>query len=183
MLTALRAATARGRWPREAYVLLGLVVAQAATAAFFVYDIAVDLATGGSDDPVHDLMESLAVLALCCGVVFMAREVRRLLDRHRRMEGQLRAARGAFHAVMERHFADWALTPSERDVALLSIKGLSIADIAAARSTREGTVKAQLNAIYGKAGVAGRHQLLGLFIDELVDGPLPAAPEPAPAEV
>jgi DNA-binding NarL/FixJ family response regulator len=65
----------------------------------------------------------------------------------------------------------------------LSIKGLSIADIAAARSTREGTVKAQLNAIYGKAGVAGRHQLLGLFIDELVDGPLPAAPEPAPAEV
>jgi len=33
----------------------------------------------------------------------------------------------------------------------------------------EGTVKAQTNAIYRKAGVSGRPQLLSLFIEDLMD--------------
>jgi hypothetical protein len=36
---------------------------------------------------------------------------------------------------------------------------MSTAEIAALRSTSEGTVKAQTNAIYRKAGVTGRSQL------------------------
>jgi DNA-binding CsgD family transcriptional regulator len=61
---------------------------------------------------------------------------------------------------------------------MLAIKGLSIAEIAAMRQTREGTVKAQCNAIYGKAGVSGRQQLLSLFIEELMGEALvPAARE------
>jgi len=64
-------------------------------------------------------------------------------------------------------------------VALLSLRGLSIADIATTRGSRPGTVKAQLNAIYGKAGVTGRHELLSLFIEELIGGPpLLASPRP-----
>ncbi len=55
-------------------------------------------------------------------------------------------------------------------MALLAIKGLSIAEIAEARGVREGTVKAQSAAVYGKAGVSGRLQLLSLFIDELMEG-------------
>ena len=53
-------------------------------------------------------------------------------------------------------------------VALFAIKGMSTAEIAALRSTSEGTVKAQTNAIYRKAGVSGRSQLLSLFIDDLM---------------
>ena len=79
----------------------------------------------------------------------------------------MRAASGAFYQLMEDRF-DWSLTPSERDVALLAIKGLSIAEIAEARQTKDGTIKAQSNAIYRKAGVSGRPQLLSLFIDELM---------------
>ena len=60
------------------------------------------------------------------------------------------------------------MTPAERDVALFSIKGFSTADIAGFREVSEGTIKAQTNAIYRKAGVSGRAQLLSLFIDELV---------------
>jgi DNA-binding NarL/FixJ family response regulator len=48
------------------------------------------------------------------------------------------------------------------------IKGIGFGAIAEARSSREGTVKAQSNAIYRKAGVAGRHELLALFLDELL---------------
>ena len=70
---------------------------------------------------------------------------------------------------MDERFADWDLTPAERDVALFAIKGFSTQDIAELRGVSEGTVKAQSNAIYRKAGVTGRAQLLSLFIDELVE--------------
>jgi DNA-binding NarL/FixJ family response regulator len=53
-------------------------------------------------------------------------------------------------------------------VALFAIKGLSIAEIARVRHTKEGTIKAQCNAIYVKAGVTGRQQLLSLFIEGLM---------------
>jgi DNA-binding NarL/FixJ family response regulator len=53
---------------------------------------------------------------------------------------------------------------------------MSTAEIATLRNTSEGTVKAQTNAIYRKAGVTGRPQLLSLFIEDLMrsDGPAPA---------
>ena len=49
-----------------------------------------------------------------------------------------------------------------------TVKGFSTAEIGRVRGTFEGTVKAQTNAIYRKAGVRGRAQLLCLFIDDLV---------------
>lgn len=36
----------------------------------------------------------------------------------------------------------------------------------------EGTVKAHSAAVYRKAGVTGRMQLVTLFLDELMEGPL-----------
>jgi len=173
MLTRARDA-ARGRWPKEAKALGALIVLQAATAVFFLADNIIDLASEAPGDLPHNLAEGVAVLVLGTGVVFLTREVRRMLRRHVHVESQLQAARGAFSEIMERHFSEWSLTPSERDVALLSIKGAPIAEIAAARNTREGTVKAQLNAIYSKAGVSNRTQLVGVFIDEIIDTPLPA---------
>jgi DNA-binding CsgD family transcriptional regulator len=53
-------------------------------------------------------------------------------------------------------------------VALFAIKGLSTQEIAVLRATSEGTVKAQTNAIYRKAGVSGRSQLLSVFIEDLM---------------
>ena len=70
--------------------------------------------------------------------------------------------------LVEEYFEQWGLTPSEKDVALLAIKGLSISEIARVRETKDGTIKAQSNAIYRKAGVSGRSQLLSLFIEELM---------------
>ena len=72
------------------------------------------------------------------------------------------------------------LEEAERDVALFSIKGLSTAAIAEMRQVSEGTVKAQTNAIYRKAGVSGRPQLLSLFIEDLMDDGLRARGEDQP---
>ena len=106
---------------------------------------------------------------------------RALRDRHR-AEEQLRRASGAFADLLQERFQEWGLTPSEKDVALFAIKGMSTAEIASLRSTSEGTVKAQTNAIYRKAGVTGRPQLLSLFIEDLMrdDGSIRPMPEAAP---
>ncbi len=116
----------------------------------------------------HEYFEFAIVVALALGIGLTVREIRKVLLRHKSMEKTLRAASGAFYQLMEDRFDSWSLTPSERDVALLAIKGLSIAEIAKARHTKEGTIKAQCNATYRKAGVTGRTQLLSLFIDELM---------------
>lgn len=97
--------------------------------------------------------------------------LRRSYRRQQQIEDQLRAASGAFMELMEDRFSEWGLTSAERDVALFSVKGMSTQEIAALRDVSEGTVKAQTNAIYRKAGVSGRSQLLSLFIDDLVEIP------------
>ena len=70
--------------------------------------------------------------------------------------------------VLAERFDEWGLTKAEKDVALFAIKGMSTAEIAGLRATSEGTIKAQTNAIYRKAGVTGRPQLLSLFIEDLM---------------
>lgn len=161
---------------RRTLALSGLLVAQAACAAFFVVDVMADFAGWDllSEGTLHHSIELLAVVVLVLGIIRTAIEIRRIRTRHAKIEAQLRVAAGAFLELLEERFDDWELTPSERDVALLAIKGLSIAEIAEVRRTKEGTVKAQSNAIYAKAGVTGRQQLLSLFIEDLMaDGVVP----------
>lgn len=123
-----------------------------------------------------ELFEIGAILGLLFGVVASGLLLRQSLRRQRTAEASLRVASGAFMQVLDEKLTSWQLTPAERDVALFAIKGLSIAEIAEIRATSEGTVKAQTNAIYRKAHVSGRPQLLSLFIDELMGDALPGVP-------
>ena len=120
---------------------------------------------------LYEIIEIAAAAGLLIGAALGAMMLRRTLRSHDRMEGQLRAASGAFMELLDDRFAEWALTPAERDVALFAIKGMSTTEIAGLRGVSEGTIKAQTNAIYRKAGVSGRSQLLSQFIDELVEMP------------
>ena len=157
-------------------LILAVLVIQVLCTVFFVSEILSAL-TGFS--PVswrnHELIEIGAALGLVIGIVMGAVQLRRSMARTRRVEEQLRAASGAFMELLEERFGEWGLTPAERDVALFSIKGLSTSEIATLRATSDGTVKAQTNAIYRKAGVSGRAQLMSLFIEDLMDGPLPVS--------
>ncbi len=150
--------------------LWGLFAIQLLCAVYFLFDAVGDLAGYDFDHNTMygDVIENIVVVALILSLVFTILEIRKVLGREKRMEAQLTVASGAFVDLLEEHFDDWGLTPSERDVALLAIKGLTIADIARLRETKDGTIKAQCNAIYRKAGVNGRPQLLSLFIEELI---------------
>lgn len=150
-------------------------IIQILCAVFFVSDILITVIgwpVATINWQVHELIEIGAALGLILGAGVGAYMLRAALRRSAKVESQLRAASGAFMELLEDRFRDWGLTPAERDVALFAIKGLSTQDIAQIRATSEGTVKAQTNAIYRKAGVTGRPQLLSLFIDDLMDGPL-----------
>lgn len=154
-------------------VVVAVIALQAICAVYFVADIGSSV-LGLSVRPLNwqlvELLEIGAALGLILGVVLGAVALGRMRARTRRAEDALRLASGAFMDVLSDRFQTWGLTPAERDVALFAIKGMSTGDIARLRDTSEGTVKAQTAAIYRKAGVTGRPQLLSLFIDDLMVG-------------
>ena len=155
--------------------LIILFVVQAVCAMFFVTDIVMSV-FGFYPLPIswtsREVLEIGAAVGLVLGLIFGTLALRRSIKEMRFAQAGLRRASTAFMDVLNEHFAEWGLTPAERDVALFSIKGLSMQDIAAMRQTSEGTIKAQTNAIYRKAGVSGRPQLLSLFIEDLMAEPI-----------
>ena len=76
-------------------------------------------------------------------------------------------AKGLSEAIDEQ-FSRWGLTPAEREVALLLIKGLSTPDIALLRETREATVRQQAQSVYRKAHLGGRADLAAFFLEDLL---------------
>jgi len=154
---------------RQGAIIL-IIVVQFFCALFFVAQILASvLGLTPYNWQVHELIELGAALGLLLGVALGWIVLRRTMARNVAVEDQLRAASGAFMEVVNERFATWDLTKAERDVALFAIKGMSTQEIAGLRNVSEGTIKAQTNAIYRKAGVSGRTQLLSLFIDELMD--------------
>ncbi len=77
-------------------------------------------------------------------------------------------ARQQFREVIKQQFNDWGLSPSEQEVGLLLLKGLSLKEIAVIRDTMEKTVRQQASAIYKKAGLNGRHAFSAWFIEDIL---------------
>jgi len=98
-----------------------------------------------------------------------------------------RALEGLGEAI-DGQFRQWDLTPTEREVALLLLKGHSHKRIADLTGRRERTVRQHSVVVYQKAGLSGRAGLAGFFLEDLM---LPDheresiqmnAPEPSPSE-
>lgn len=153
--------------------LVLLITAQVLCAAVFLMDVVRDGFDAGLRDFLmgHFAIEAVAVVALIAGILFEILVLRTLLQSKAHLERQVTLAAQAFHAVIEAHFDSWTLTPSERDIAHFTVKGCSIAEIAVLRGSAEGTVKSHLNAIYRKAGVGNRGELLSLLIEDLMESP------------
>jgi DNA-binding NarL/FixJ family response regulator len=85
--------------------------------------------------------------------------------------------------AIDGQFDKWGLTPAERDIALLQLKGLRHKEIAELRKTSERTVRQQALSVYRKAGLSGRTDLAAFFLEDLL---LPGVRHPAdrpPADV
>lgn len=161
---------ARSRTGRRAVLLAAVILVQTLCAVFFLGDVVGDILSDGKFEGTHKWVEIMAGLAMIVGVAFLSLEFWRVISRVAVLETATRAAQGEMAEVIETFFDDWALTASERDVALLMLKGIENDEIARIRGTATGTVRAQCTAVFRKAGVDGRPQLFSIFMEELLAG-------------
>ena len=154
--------------------LILVIVVQVTCAAIFVFDVMHDFRSDGGSfsQDMNLLVEMTATAGLAAAIYFEIRYLRRLLRHQSRLQEGLSIASSAMHDIVLDLFGKWKLTPSEREVAMLMIKGFPIAEIARIRGGAEGTVKAHLNSIYRKSGSGSRGEMLSLLIDPLMSTPL-----------
>jgi DNA-binding CsgD family transcriptional regulator len=68
---------------------------------------------------------------------------------------------------MDNQFEKWSMTPAEKDVGLLILKGLSHKEIASLRGTSEATVRQQAQSIYAKSQLPGKTAFSAYFLDDI----------------
>lgn len=162
-------------------------IALALVALLAAVDVAFDIGEGA--DAAHVAVEVAIVLLGGLGALLLGRRWRamaaavrdarltaaELEDRLARSQAEARRWRdeagdllAGLGAAIERQFDRWQLSPAEAEVALLMLKGLSHKQIAEIRGVSEATVRQQARAIYKKADVAGKHELLAFFLEDLM---------------
>lgn len=146
--------------------------------------IAIDLVNDSMDGVVwwHILAEGTAGLLAIGGIFYLVKDSLRLRhdltyakDRETKLQAQAdqwqsqaKAYLDGLSVLIADQLTTWSLTPAEREVAFLLLKGMSLKDISTLRGTTEKTARVQSMAIYAKAGLAGRSELSAFFLEELL---------------
>jgi DNA-binding CsgD family transcriptional regulator len=146
--------------------------------------VSVDLVTDSGEGVKwwHLFIEGFIALAAMIGIYFLLRgsfTLKHSLADERKSTLQLREEaekwrdqskkyiQGLSQAI-ETQLIQWNLTDSEKEVAFLLLKGMSLKEIAEVRNTAEKTARTQSVAIYSKAGLAGRSELAAFFLEDLL---------------
>lgn len=95
-------------------------------------------------------------------------EARRSSEDARRWNAEAQSLLQGLGAAIDRQFDRWGLSPAEREIALLQLKGLRHRDIAELRQTSERTVRQQALSVYRKSGLNGRSDLAAFFLEDLL---------------
>lgn len=130
----------------------------------------------------HLLAEGTAGLLALCGTFYILRDTFRL-KKNLRNERQISAVLkkeseewrnrsrtylDGLSEAIDRQLSIWNLTPAEKEVAFLLLKGMSLKEIAGIRGTAEKTARVQSMSIYSKSGLAGRSELAAFFLEDLL---------------
>ena len=70
-------------------------------------------------------------------------------------------------ASINNQFDRWKLTPTEKEIGLFLLKGLSHKQVALIRDVSEATARQQARSVYQKAKLTGRHDLAAFFLEDL----------------
>lgn len=162
---------------RRSLVFAG-VVALVVTAGIAL-DLTVDLFIAGT---AHIAIEAVGVVIWIAAIYATVRAVRSSMARSRDLASELSRTRAenarsqhranrvlaGLAGAIDAQFVRWGLSRSERDVAMLLLKGLSLKEIAATRHASEATVRQQAQGVYRKAQVSGRAELSAHFLEDLL---------------
>lgn len=142
-----------------------------AIAGLIGVDITADYRSG--TEASHLLTEAAVMVAAFAGAkIRLSVDLVAARQEAERFRNEARDALRGLGEAIDRQFIRWQLSPAEREVGLLLLKGLSHKEVAAARSTSETTIRQQALAIYRKAGLHNRAELSAFFLEDLL---LPAA--------
>jgi len=162
---------------RERFVIIGILLIVTILVGF-------DLYTDSREGVIlwHVLFEGFIGLVALSGIFYLLRGT---IDLRHRLQQEIEEF-STFKHEAERWRADsrkyvdglalaidqqltkWKLTISEKEVAFLLLKGLSLKEIADVRKTTEKTARVQSMAVYAKAGISGRSELSAYFLEDLL---------------
>ena len=91
----------------------------------------------------------------------------RRLERDRWRASAREALEGLGRAI-DAQFDEWRLTPAEREVALLLLKGYGHKRVADLTGRSERTARQHAGTVYEKAGLGGRAELSAFFLQDLM---------------
>lgn len=171
----------------EGRLLAAVFFAFVAVALLAALDVASDVREGTTFR--HVVAEGVVVVVGMVGAFFIARRSLQVLRSERAarkqalvLAEQLEATRAEANrwraeaadllkglgAALDVQFQRWSLSPAEKEVALLLLKGLSHKEIAQVRAITEATARQQARAVYKKAGLSGRNDLAAFFLEDLL---------------
>lgn len=156
-----------------AAILLGIVV-------FVSYDVWSDYQAGSPFS--HMIVESVIVILATIGTIVVLSQNSALrtevqITHHELAALKLQAThwktenqsliQGLSEAI-DKQLQSWGLTPAEKEVALLLLKGLSFKEIGTIRESTEKTVRHHAQKIYEKSKLAGRAELSAFFLEDIL---------------
>ena len=177
----------RSDFTSEGRLLAGVLVAFLTVAVLAAIDIFSDLREGTTVS--HVVSESGVFLVGLLGSIFIVRRLaltlrgaraaqREVLELAKRLvateaeanrwRSEARDLMNGLAAAIDQQFDRWALSPAEKETALLLLKGLSHKEVAKVRSVSEATARQQARAVYKKGGLSGRHDLAAFFLEDLM---------------
>ncbi|MCE3011114.1 MAG: LuxR C-terminal-related transcriptional regulator [Proteobacteria bacterium] len=157
-----------------------IIAILALVAVMVSFDLAID-----SKEGVilwHVLIEASAGLAALAGIFFLLKgsfQLRHQLSDSQSENQKLKAEAQEWKSEAQRfieglsksidlQLTKWNLTPAEKEVSLLLLKGLSLKEIADVRGTTEKTARVQSISVYSKSGLTGRSELAAFFLEDLL---------------
>ena len=134
------------------------------------------------DELIHIGLEILTVCLSIWGIVMLIRMIKSrkqelsvLNKKVEQVESDLELSHSKlkeigreYNKYISKQFEIWGLTPSEKDVAFILLKGLSFKEISVVRETKEKTVRQQASTIYRKSNVSGRHEFSAWFFEDFL---------------
>jgi len=160
-------------------IILSFLILLTVYATYEVYDELSDLGQGES--PLTVWMEILIVTS-SLGFIFyvtqllyknqrqqkeMAQTLEQVKQQLHSSNKRLQESKEAFRSTIEWQLDEWQLTQTQKDIALLLLKGLDTRQIADMRHVQEKTIRNHLSAIYDKSGLPGRHVFCAWFFEGL----------------
>ncbi|HEY8427575.1 MAG TPA: hypothetical protein VIL20_04340, partial [Sandaracinaceae bacterium] len=155
----------------------GLAALLGTIATFVGLDLAIDVVRGTDLAHVSFHLAGLAVVVPAAVWVWrsgareiaeLRRDLTRTQEEAERWRAEAREALEGLSLAIDRQFDRWELSPAEREVCLLLLKGLSLKELAQLRDTSERTAREQARSIYRKSGLSGRAELAAFFLEDLL---------------